>query len=62
MIASLANGDVSRPPWPRAEAQPRKRVADLAIAATAIVHGAVLLTENLKDLAIIADLVEAQAP
>lgn len=42
--------------------QPRKRMADLAIAATANVHGATLLTTNLKDLAIIADLVDAQTP
>jgi hypothetical protein len=42
--------------------QPRKRMADLAIAATANVHGAQLLTSNLKDFAIIADLVDAQAP
>lgn len=42
--------------------QPRKRIADLAIAATANVHAAVLLTDNLKDFAIIADLVAAQAP
>jgi len=42
--------------------QPRKRIADLAIAATANVHGAVLLTANLKDFSLIADLVDAQAP
>jgi hypothetical protein len=42
--------------------QPRKRMADLAIAATANVHGATLLTANLKDLAIVADLVAAQTP
>jgi predicted nucleic acid-binding protein len=42
--------------------QPRKRMADLAIAATANVNGATLLTANLKDLAIIADLVNAQTP
>lgn len=42
--------------------QPRRRSSDLAIAATANVHGAILLTDNLKDLAIIADLVDAQAP
>ncbi len=29
--------------------QPRKRLADLAIAATANVHGAILLTSNVKD-------------
>jgi toxin FitB len=42
--------------------QPRKRMADLAIAATANVHGATLLTTNLRDLAIIADLVDARTP
>lgn len=42
--------------------KPRKRTADLAIAATAIVHGAVLITNNVKDLAIIADLVEVRTP
>jgi predicted nucleic acid-binding protein len=40
----------------------RPRFADLAIAATANVHGAVLLTDNLKDFTIIADLVRAQRP
>ena len=40
--------------------RPRRRMADLAIAATANVHGATLLTANLTDLAIIADLVDAQ--
>ena len=42
--------------------QPRKRSSDLAIAATANVHGATLLTSNLKDFNIIADLVSVQAP
>lgn len=42
--------------------QPRKRIADLAIAATANVYAAVLITRNLKDFAIIADLVDAQSP
>lgn len=42
--------------------QPRRRAADLAIAATANIHGAVLLTNNLKDFAIIDDLVDARAP
>jgi predicted nucleic acid-binding protein len=41
--------------------QPRRRAADLAIAATANVHGAILLTRNPKDFALIADLVEMQA-
>jgi predicted nucleic acid-binding protein len=42
--------------------QPRRRSADLAIAATANVHGATLVTHNLKDFKIIADLVSLQAP
>jgi toxin FitB len=42
--------------------QPRRRSADLAIAATANVHGATLLTRNVKDFKIIADLVSVQAP
>lgn len=43
-------------------ANPHKRSADLAIAATANVHDATLLTRNPKDLAIIADLVRVAAP
>lgn len=42
--------------------QPRRRSADLAIAATANVHGATLLTHNVKDFKLIADLVSVQAP
>lgn len=42
--------------------KPRRRSSDLAIAATANVHGATLLTRNLKDFNIIADLVRVQAP
>ena len=42
--------------------RPRRRMADLAIAATANVYGAVLLTRNLKDFALIADLVDVQTP
>ncbi|WP_256469032.1 PIN domain-containing protein [Conexibacter sp. DBS9H8] len=38
------------------DANPRKRSADLAIAATANVHEATLLTRNLKDFTIIEDL------
>ena len=38
---------------------PRRRAADLAIAATANVHNAVLLTRNLADFKLIADLVDA---
>ncbi len=40
---------------------PRKRMADLAIAATANVHGAALLTHNVKDFKIIEDLVKVRA-
>ncbi len=35
---------------------------DLAIAATANVHNVPLLTENIADLAIIADLVDTRIP
>jgi toxin FitB len=42
--------------------QPRRRAFDLAIAATANVHGVPLLTRNGADFAIIDDLVEARAP
>lgn len=41
--------------------QPRKRIADLAIAATANVYGATLITSNVKDLAVIADLVDVKS-
>ncbi len=37
--------------------KPRKRTADLAIAATANIHGAELMTYNVKDFKIIEDLV-----
>ena len=43
-------------------ANPRKRTADLAIAATANVHNATLLTRNLEDFTIIADLTRVSAP
>ncbi|HST69786.1 MAG TPA: PIN domain-containing protein [Solirubrobacterales bacterium] len=43
-------------------ANPRRHTADLAIAATAIVHEAVLLTNNYKDFRLIADLVEVREP
>jgi predicted nucleic acid-binding protein len=42
--------------------QPRRRALDLAIAATASVHGVPLLTRNWKDFALIADLVDAREP
>ncbi len=42
--------------------RPRSRSADLAIAATALVHGAVLLTHNMKDFRLIEDLVEVRSP
>lgn len=41
--------------------QPRRRAIDLAIAATANVHGVPLLTADTADLAIIEDLVAIQA-
>ena len=42
--------------------QPRRRRLDLAIAATAVTEGVPLLTLNLADFQIIADLVDAQLP
>ncbi|CAN5461041.1 hypothetical protein BH23ACT9_BH23ACT9_36360 [soil metagenome] len=42
--------------------RPRARMADLAIGATANVHQATLLTHNLKDFALIDDLVAVSAP
>jgi predicted nucleic acid-binding protein len=43
-------------------AQPRRRAADLAIAATANVHQAKLLTHNIRDFNIISDLVSVGSP
>lgn len=40
--------------------QPRRRAIDLAIAATANVHGAPLLTHNANDFEIISDLTDAR--
>jgi len=42
--------------------KPRSRLADLAIAATAVAHGAVLLTLNPKDLNLVKDLVAIRVP
>jgi predicted nucleic acid-binding protein len=42
--------------------KPRNRLADLAIAATATIHKAVLITRNAKDFKIIGDLVEVHTP
>ena len=42
--------------------KPRRRNADLAIAATANVHDAIVVTHNLKDFTIIEDLVRVHAP
>jgi predicted nucleic acid-binding protein len=41
--------------------QPRRRAIDLAIAATANVHGVPLVTRDTADLAILDDLVEVRA-
>lgn len=46
----------------RRGANPRSRTADLAIAATAIIHGAVLFTRNYKDFKLIDDLVDVREP
>jgi predicted nucleic acid-binding protein len=42
--------------------QPRRRAVDLAIAATANVHGVPLLTADPSDLAIVDDLVMVETP
>jgi predicted nucleic acid-binding protein len=42
--------------------QSRRRAADLAIAATARVHDAILLTDNPKDFAAIAHLLQIHTP
>jgi toxin FitB len=42
--------------------QPRRRSIDLAIAATANIHGVPLLTHNVRDFQIISDLVDARLP
>jgi hypothetical protein len=41
---------------------PRNRTADLAIAATAMVHEAVLFTRNYKDFKLVDDLVDVREP
>jgi predicted nucleic acid-binding protein len=41
---------------------PRRRMADLAIAATAKVHNALLITADVKDLKIVEDLVDFGKP
>jgi toxin FitB len=46
----------------RRGAQPRRRAVDLAIAATANVHGVPLLTHNGKDFQVVADLVDVRSP
>jgi predicted nucleic acid-binding protein len=40
--------------------RPRRRVADLAIAATAMVHEAVLITADVEDLKLVDDLVDVR--
>lgn len=42
--------------------QPRKRTIDLAIAATANVHGVPLLTDNTGDFQMISDLTDVRQP
>src|SRR5436189_6129105 len=42
--------------------RPRRRAVDLAIAATANVHGVQLLNRDAADLQLIADLVDARTP
>ncbi len=42
--------------------QPRRRAFDLAIAATASVHGVPLLTYNIDDFEILADKLDVRAP
>jgi toxin FitB len=42
--------------------QPRRRAIDLALAATANVHGVPLLTHNVGDYQIISDLIDARDP
>ena len=43
-------------------ANPRRRTADLAIAATAIVHEATLFTRNYQDFKLVDDLVDVREP
>jgi len=43
-------------------ANPRRRTADLAIAATAMVREAVLFTRNYKDFKLVDDLVDVREP
>jgi toxin FitB len=43
-------------------ANPRRRTADLAIAATAVVYEAVLLTYDYKDFKLVDDLVDVREP
>ncbi len=42
--------------------KPRRRAVDLAIAATANIHGVPLLTQNTGDFAIIGDLADVRVP
>jgi toxin FitB len=42
--------------------QPRRRAIDLALAATANIHGVPLLTHNISDFQIISDLTDARDP
>ncbi|HEY4095361.1 MAG TPA: PIN domain-containing protein [Baekduia sp.] len=42
--------------------KPGKRQLDLGIAATAVAHGATLITYNIKDFMIVEDLVDVRLP
>jgi toxin FitB len=42
--------------------RPRRRAMDLAVAATANVHGVPLLTRDVADVQLIADLVDVRSP
>ncbi len=42
--------------------QPRRRAFDLAIAATANVHGVPLLTYNIRDFQILAEEIDVRTP
>ncbi len=53
---------ISSPCWGRSSTPSPRRAVDLVIAATANVHGAVLLTRDGSDLRLVADLVDLREP